>query len=234
MSLEQDFVNGICKGDVAFLRGFLDRHPEMLKMTLWWGDGYGYAMNCAAHFNQPQVVEFLAKEKGLNVNMRDAGLSTPLHDAKRRESYAAAAMLLLLGADPLLKDRQNNDTSVFCRSEEILAHLDPAYRERKIAGNWRRMSSKEVKHSYVIPEDGYRLTDIFNFETRQFRSIVESKNGNLTQTIRSFDEMPDKGVLYRAFEKLKALGGDAEKSVIDRPLPTPKRGLPPSDKPDGV
>lgn len=233
MSIEKDFVGLIQKDDLDGLRSFLIQHPEMAEKTYIGsqeGSTDGFALHFAAHFNRPKIIEFLVLEKNADVN-RQGGVKSsfsPLHEAKRKDAHAAAAMLVSLGANPALKKADGEDTTSFCQSEKVQRLLDPSYNEKirakkekmkaeKIAGNWSRTTPKEVMHAYEQPDRGYLLTDTFNFESRQFMSIVENSKGSLSHTIRFFDEMADKTVLYQALERLKDLGGDADESLIDRP-----------------
>lgn len=221
MSLEQDFVNGIRSGRVDYLRIFLNLHPEMLEKSFSWDGGRGAAIACAAQHNQTEVIRFLVEEKGVDVNFNDVSGWRPLHDAAYAKSYEAAALLLSLGADPAIKRDDGRDTVEFCQSDEVQALIDPSYEEKRraerIAGTWSCATPKEVKHTYEMPDEGYRLTDVFNFETRHFRSIVESSRG-VSHTIRFFDEIPDRTILHQAFQKLKELGGDAAEQSIYNPF----------------
>ncbi len=244
MPLEDDFIDLIKKGNISDLDIFISINPGVLEAKLEWdvsgGKCFGYALNCAAYFNQPDIIKFLVNEKGRPVNLQAGVVEewTPLHHASFAKSYEAAAVLLELEADPALMNSKGVDTKQFCQSEEIQKLCDPDYqkekkqkeerkkqkkeqeRQEKIAGKWRRAAHQEVVHEYELPEASLRLTDVFNFELRFWRSIAkELSGGGITQNIVFFDDMPDTQIAHQACRKLKELGGDVDEDVIDsRPL----------------
>ena len=221
--MSEKLIELIKSGDISSVRAFVEECPEILQTSrLYWNAGFsGYILNCAAFFNKPDIIEFLVKEKNADINrQKDVnGSWTPLHHAQHTNAYAAANKLLELGADPTLKDSSRQDTVSFCQSKEVKT-ANPRYAEeeraRKIAGTWKLTTPQEVIHDYELPDTNYRLTDIFNFENRFWRALVKDPfSSNVAQTLIFFDDIPDKTILYQAFEKLKKLGGTTDESAIE-------------------
>jgi hypothetical protein len=93
----------------------------------------------------------------------------------------------------------------------------------KRAGQWVLSAHAEVMFGRTLPVNGYRLTEIFNFETRRWISITETYNGHVAQNDRFFDEVADKEILRQALAKFTELGGKANPDIIDRrPIDKPK------------
>jgi hypothetical protein len=225
-----DFVKAIREGDLGFLRDYLSRHPGALGALIKWNNGSndGYPMNCAAYHDRPDVIELFA-QAGAGPD-RNEGVScrwTPLHHAENQKALKAAAALLMHGADCSIRNESSKDTSEFCRSEKIQQLRDPQYREKlaqkaraekqkKIDGSWKLTGPREVVHDHELPDSGWRMTDIFNFETRCWRACLrDAEHKGVTQNIVFFDDIPDTQILRHALGKLKELGGDADESAIE-------------------
>ncbi|MCE9508613.1 MAG: ankyrin repeat domain-containing protein [Alphaproteobacteria bacterium] len=227
MSVE-NFLQAIKGGDVDSLRIILRDHPEYLeKANLKFGDGYGgFALNAAAFYNQPQVIEFLVEEKEVDVNRQEgvSGLWAALHHACESNSYQAAEILLQLGANSQLKTESGVVPYDKCKSGKIIELLSSGAgaltkktKEQKIAGKWSLTSPSEVVYTRDLPEQGLRLTEIFNFESRRVTAITKDlRGGHLAQNILFFDDISDTQFVHQAHAKLTELGGTADASVIDR------------------
>jgi ankyrin repeat protein len=229
MSLD-NFLQAIKDGDVDSLRVILRDHPEYLEKNTDFktvcGDYTGFALNVAAAHDQSQVIEFLVEEAGVDINRQKDHSSnwTALHHACEHAAYEAAEMLLQLGADPKLKTNKGDTPYDKCKSEKIKTLLRSGCDElaqktkaQRIAGNWTLTSPCEVLHARDLPEQGLRLTEIFNFESRRVTAITKDlRGGHLAQNILFFDEIPDTQFVHQAHAKLTELGGTVDSSVIDR------------------
>lgn len=187
----------------------------------------------------------LEMKQSANRNDNVANRWTPLHHAKHAKAHAAAAMLLKLGADPKLSNDGDENTVDFANSDPVQAILDPGRLAKKqqreeeerearriaaaeksaraavtdnanrIAGTWTLTGASEVTHERETPNGKQRLTDVFNFETRIWRTVVSDIGGQgVAQNIFFFDQMPDATILQGAFERLKTLGGTADEASI--------------------
>jgi hypothetical protein len=226
-----NFLQAIKDGDIDSLRVILRDHPEYLKRgDLSFGERTGFALNAAAFYNQPQVIAFLVEEIEVNINQRkdvNSGWAA-LHHACDNNAYQATEMLLQLGADPKLKSDNGDTPYDKCKSEkmkELLRSggdkLAQKTKEQRLAGTWSRTSICEVVYTRDLPDNSYRLTEIFNFESRRVTAITKDlKSGHLAQNILFFDDIPDTQFVHQAHDKLTELGGTVDSSVIDRrPLP---------------
>ena len=187
--------------------------------------------------NQPQVVEFLVEEKGVDID-RQKGISslwTALHHACNSGAYEAAKMLLQLGADPRLKTDGGNTPLDKCKTDKLRDLLKLSINDELPASPakketvWTLTSSCEVMSVRRLPDNSFRLTEIFNFESRRVTAITKDlKSGHLAQSILFFDEIPDTQFVHRAHEKLTELGGKADPLAIDR---RPLNGKSPLSRP---
>jgi hypothetical protein len=217
-----NLLKAIDENDLGAVKACVRAAPETLKEVLTWETGHGYALNYAARQNRPEIIEYLVKDCGQDVNRHDGVIGgwTPLHHAEYGKSVAAAGVLLGLGADPAIKDEKDRDTKGFCTTREVLALTDPNYLEtqrqleqqlieKKAAGTWTRTGPREVVHDYELSDSRCRLTDVFNFETRCWRAIAKDlERGGMTQSVVPFDSLADPAPLLPALEKLKELGGE--------------------------
>ncbi|MBI3442054.1 MAG: ankyrin repeat domain-containing protein [Proteobacteria bacterium] len=230
------FLKAIKKGDVTFLREFLEQHPKYLKKKLhaklYLFDGF--ALNMAAYYNQPKVIEFLVTEKHVDINNRRRVHQewTALHLACHNDAYEAAEALVTLGADMDLPNFFGKTPLGMCSSDPMQERLKELFARTRLARDkaeqtctksadqqdiWRRISPGEIMHERVLPENGYRITDIFNFEARYWTSIVrDPTSGTPTQNRVFFDNMPDTRILHQAHAKYVELGGTIPAEAIDR------------------
>jgi hypothetical protein len=88
----------------------------------------------------------------------------------------------------------------------------PAY-----AGNdkWLRTGEQHVTHISEIPNINRRLTEIFNFETRE-RTVIHENLNTGAETVappESFDRVSE-AALRRAIEAFEKLGGKLDETQI--------------------
>lgn len=215
----------IRSGDLAYVRSYIGKNPDAAKTNYKFAGGHGTPLHMAAYYNQPEIIDYLVNEREVDVN-RNEGVSAdwvPLQHAAKAKAVKAAAMLLSLGANPA-RAGDKPEFKEFISSEAVLQARDPEYAEKllrqKIEGRWSLAAPHEVIHDYQWPNEGLRLTDSFNFETRRQRSVVRDiATGSLSHADTFFDDMPDTTEVQKAFVKLKELGGEADESAV------PGRGL---------
>lgn len=239
---EQRFFEMLSAGNVAVLRAMLLEHQEYTKLSVSWGENSGTILHYAAHQGQKDVIRLLVNEMGMNINDQKTQKMnwSPLHHAAASNSLDAIKTLLELGADISLRTKNGETPLDFCQSEncrkmlaDIVTRVTPRPDKRydvdaeKRKPVWTLSSNTEVVCNRITPDGVYRLTDVFNFETRRMTSIaLELKEKALAQTVTFFDDIPDKKILKEAHTHLLELGGFADFSVIWRGLLPGKNKLP--------
>jgi hypothetical protein len=88
---------------------------------------------------------------------------------------------------------------------------------RETAEAWVKMGDKGIAHVGVYPEAGRKLTDIFNFESRQHVLVNESLKTRIELTTQpvSFDGLPQ-ATLEKALEEFTKVGGEADRDFVLR------------------
>lgn len=239
---QQHFFEMLSEGNVSVLRAMMLEHPEYAKMSISWGDHEGTILNYAAFHGQKDVIRLFVNEAGMNVNdqkMQRVGWA-PLHHAAANNKLDGIKTLLELCADPSLKNKNGQTPLDLCQSEscrkllaDIVTRVTPRPDKRFDVDKeikkpvWTLASKTEVVCNRITSDGVYRLTDVFNFETRRMTSIaLELKEKALAQTVTFFDDIPDKKILKEAHTHLLELGGFADFSVIWRGLLPGKNKLP--------
>src|SRR3990172_41141 len=82
---------------------------------------------------------------------------------------------------------------------------------------WVRMGSKSVAHVGVYPDAQRKLTDIFNFESRQHILVNENlkTRAEIMTPPASFDSLPQ-ATLEKALEEFAKAGGAADRDFVLR------------------
>jgi hypothetical protein len=82
---------------------------------------------------------------------------------------------------------------------------------------WVRMGSKAIAHVGIYPDVQRKLTDIFNFESRQHFMVTESlkTHAEITTQPVSFDNL-SQATLEKALEEFTKAGGAADKDFVLR------------------
>ena len=118
-------------GDNVFV---IFQKTKLIYHEFEWGSYYsGTALHYAAYCNKPEIIEFLVKEKKLDVNLRasDNRLYYPIHCAARNDSFEAIKKLVELGADINKKDRYDYTPFDLSSSIDIKDFFNPGYKEKK-------------------------------------------------------------------------------------------------------
>ncbi len=124
---------------------------------------------------------------------------------------------------PVRRERGAETTAGnIARLEQILAKKKmgaeaPAQaQEVKNAEQWQYMAPDAVAHVTDYPAAHYRLTEIFNFETRQYIYALQNREtGFESSSLKDFDEIRDKNMLGRAYDAFTKAGGKADPAVIE-------------------
>lgn len=177
--------------------------------------------------NFPVATVLILAGADLEAKEKETGY-TALHYAAAYGQFEMVKLLTEKNADLDARDihgnrpgnlaRNNNQEGLSDFFAEVAAVAPPLPPEEKpqAKSGWSRTAQQEVMCVTGLDESSYQLTDIFNFHTRMYTRLAHnSGTGGESQTIRFFDECPDKTVLYDALEQLRALGGDADEAVIE-------------------
>ena len=232
-----NFINHISTGNLESLKNILQQYPHFSNLEVQNKDSSSWSggiLHFAAYHNQPQVIEFFVKKIGIDVDKRDRDyLSTALHDACQRNAYEAAQMLIKLGSDIDAKNHKEKAAIDYCSStpmkELIINAGKTALPPLKIAAAddclppstggevWHANGEVEIIRESRLPGSNYKITDIFNFKSRYWKSITKDLSDNsLVQETKFFDELPDKSIIHEAREKFnRDFGGKIESGAVD-------------------
>ncbi len=232
---KKDPIKMIRNGDLAGLKKTLAKNPDFLRKAYPWEESSGsYTANilsAAAFYDQPDIIRFLAAEKGMNINERNKGGWTPLHYAcESNASSETLKTLLALGADAELKNNSGQ-----CPDERSTSHMlrdllqqqkqQPAVEEAKInaEGKWTALSDDEIMFERTLPGGRYRLTKLFNFASATCLSITETlQSGQTTQEEKKFEDLADREILKKACAQLTEIRGIAvEITAVEKPAAQP-------------
>lgn len=167
---------------------------------------------------------------GAELNAKDTDGCTALHYAAVAGDFPIVQMLVEHGADVNALDNEGNKPETRARTwhrNGIADFLRDCAASRKpfapVKTGWILTASEEISCVTEKKEIGYRLTDIFNFESRRATHIATNlETGAESQTVKFFDEFPDKKMLENALKKLTELGGKADAASISGGLFGPR------------
>jgi len=185
---------------------------------------YMYLVHFAASNNGLDFMKILA-EKGIGLDIQDSNGHTPMHYAVMYGHKQMVDLLLEKGARTDIENNQSQTPLELARERKNLAIIkslealekkpEPVTAQPVPAGDetesWVRMGSSKVAFVGVYPEVGRKLTEIFNFTSRERIIITENlKSGaeNITAP-ESFDNIAEEAV-KQAHDAFTQLGGKAE------------------------
>ncbi len=209
-------------------------------------------LHLAAHFGHKDIVLLLLEHDKYDrslIDKIDGRRNTALHLAAAQGHEEIVRILMDQGFDPLAKGENGKTALGFAHQgghEKIVALLagvqkkleekpappPPKKETPPPAPEWKLASSKSVAHVSEMPEVGYKLSDIFNFETRERIRIVynlKTKADHIETT--PFAELPDQKQLGEAYAALVRLGGAADESFLTETKAAPRARLAPPEGP---
>ncbi|MEZ0262980.1 MAG: ankyrin repeat domain-containing protein [Alphaproteobacteria bacterium] len=189
-------------------------------------DYYGRnAFHLAVARNYARAVDMML-DGGVDINARDTHYGyTPLHLAIGNNHTAMAEKLLDRGADLTVRDSsaktplqyaQERGCGAIVHMIEVRTAPPPVAPALKDDGEqWLKLGEDRVAYIGTFPDIGRRLTEIFNFATRERISISENlKSGQESSSApQSFDVLPE-AALQRAMEAYKTLGGKPDAARV--------------------
>ena len=201
---------------LAAAAGFTDALKQLVELK---ADTSAYiiwrAFIMASVYNHPETAAYLA-ELDLPVKGADSNNDTFLHLAAQRGWLPVVRKLIEKGADPHARNRQgktpedvardNGHTGVTLFLQKLTAP-EPVV----ITTGWQLTEDPTKAEVALVTEKkslGYCVTEIFNFNARQYTQITRNLATNVeSQTTRFFDEFTDTQVLEQAHQQLLLRGG---------------------------
>ena len=195
-------------------------------------DGWQTLLHVAAARGHKDIVELLIENDKYDrtlINKRDGAQNTALHIAAAAGQTEVVKALLAAGFDPALTGANGKLAIGFANQgghREIVELLQPRKAapasiaaaapaqepQRQAASEkWQLASEDSVAQVCDMKTLGYRITEVFNFASRERIRIVnnlKTKADNVETT--PFDSLPDRAQLEEAFSALKKLGGRAD------------------------
>jgi hypothetical protein len=214
--------------DLKRLSALLEGEDVNMKLD---GDGWT-ALHYAASAGAEDIAEYLLK-KGASPNAADRNKWTPLHFAAGAGRLGVVIELLKSGADPNLRTvegrtaygwanlREHKEIAEVLApymkklSELVQLPEPPAWETPPDAAEWTLLSGQKIARVSVESAIGYRITEIFNFASRERTTLYQNleTRAESAQT-RFFDQLGDKAALEEALAELQKRGGAADMGRI--------------------
>ena len=197
-------------GAESLMKTLLDQESDINIQN----NGGSTALHLAVSQGEAGIVKMLL-DKGARIDIEDSYGKTAYRTATERNNNQITNLIA-----PLAKEALAKRTTALTANADAMPEGDDEV--------WVRMGAHQVARVGVYPALSRRLTEIFNFETRERMIISENlKNGaeNITPPA-SFDAL-EEGALKKAFDAFRDLGGQAsEAGVFGTRLP--KKSLKPA------
>jgi len=129
---------------------------------------------------------------------------TALFYAARSGDEKRVRQLLDLGARTYLRDRDGCSVLDVAAAHEKFAVRDmiQAHIDAQVPA-WQAVDDNKVAHVSILRKQGYRLTEVFNFETREATLVTHNFETGLDSTVvRDFAEVKNKALITEAAAKL--------------------------------
>lgn len=205
-------------------------------------------LHIAAELGHKDIVNLLLEhdkyDKSL-INKIDGNKNTALHLAAAHGRAEIVSILLDHGFDPNIKGESGKTPMGFAHQgrhdavigllaeaqKKLAALAPPPPKEPAPKAEWKLVSEHSVAHVSEMADIGYKLADVFNFETRERIRIInnlKTKADHIETT--SFSELPDRKQLDDARAALLRMGGTADEEARHEKA-TPKARLTPPEGP---
>jgi hypothetical protein len=129
---------------------------------------------------------------------------TALFYAARNNDAVRVRQLLDLGVRTYLRDKDGRSVLDVAAAQENFAVRDmiQAHIDAQVPA-WQAVDDSKVAHVSILRKQGYRLTEVFNFETREATLVTHNFETGLDSTlVRDFAEVKNKARINEAEAKL--------------------------------
>lgn len=201
----------------------------------------GTMLHLAAALGSVEICEMLLEKNPGLITVADRLGNTPLHAAARRGHSEVVVLLIAKGARTEQKNFENRTALFYAqyeRQEDVIRILK-AYQkpltlpvsaaaepvaakpaEPVMTDGWKRLSRHKIARVETEYAINRRLTEIFNFETRERTQIRENLATRFeTSETRRFDEIPEQAPVEEALQELQKRGGQGSISPLQKPKP---------------
>jgi hypothetical protein len=169
-----------------------------------------------------ESVVHMLLEKGADMRAKTNDGRTVLHSAAASGRFNIVTMLLAKGADANAMDNRGNKPEDLAKANAHVGTANflnnrtaPAPAAVDVKDGWQLTAPDEIAFTSEKTGTGYCLTEIFNFNSRIYIHIARNLKTNAeSQTLRFFDEFPDKKILENAYQMLAKQGGKADSAAI--------------------
>ena len=180
------------------------------------------ALHFAAALGHKNIFETLTEHGGDLKAVSNEGKS-PLHVTAEYGRFLIVEMLVAKGVDVNVMDNNGNTPAVLAQKNGHHGLADFLREQGKtvvVETGWELTSPEEI--IFTSEKKGYCLTQIFNFKMRTCTQIARNLETNAeSQTMRFFDEFPDKEAIDEARRELEKQGGRV-RDVKDGRVPLKK------------
>ena len=212
-------------------------------------------VHVAAYRGHKDIVKLLLEQDKYDhafLNKQDGNHNTALHLAAMEGHAEVVRILLDAGFDPQQKGFNGKLPVGFAYQgshKDVVGMLEaaakkPAPKTIEAAplpaaaapanddACWSLVTKQSVAHVSTVEAAGYKISDVFNFSSRERIRIVnnlKTKADNVETT--SFDDLPDSKQVKEAYAALTRLGGTADPAAAEGRLNKPKHAHPTEKKP---
>ncbi len=226
------------EGHTPLAMTFINKQREAAKVLIRRGADvnahaadYITPLHFAAHQGDIEIVKLLAANGAdINAVITNNGY-TPLHWAIIQGHANVVEFLVQSGARIDMPDKKGNtqlelatakgahlqkilETPLPAKDAPVLEE-EPAAPAYNANDKWLRTGEHQVTHIGEIPDINRRLTEIFNFETRERTVINENTRSGVetTSAPENFDNIAE-AALRKAIAEFVKLGGEAVESYV--------------------
>lgn len=164
------------------------------------------ALYSAAYYGQLHIIEYLL-DNGADIDFKNNRGKTALHIAAEdgNGSEKIVALLLARGANPEATDNHGN------KPRDLTDHTNTL----NLLNEWSLLGSTKLVHIESSDVFGHKITEVFNFESRERITLVEnlSRGSEINLPVTGFDDL-NEPTLRTAFSKFVKLGGKADEGFV--------------------
>lgn len=225
-------------GNRDAVRLLIDRGADTLRRN----HRSGTLLHVAAALGGVEICGMLIEKSPSLIDATDSGGNTPLHVAAKRGHAEAVVFLISKGAKTEQKNFDNRTALFYAQYErqEDVVRILKAYQkplelpalpaaaepapgkpaEVVVTDGWKRLGRRKIARVETEYGIGHRLTEIFNFETRERTQIRENLSTKFeTAETRRFDDIPEQAVIEQALLELQKRGGEGDISSLQKQKP---------------